>query len=48
MYYQIFTVFFFFFVPERHLMMTMANFRSEAIMIKRISASENEANFLKA
>lgn len=29
-------------------MVTVGNFRSEAIMIKRISASENEANFPKA
>lgn len=39
---------YFFFVPAWHCMVTVGNFRSEVIMIKRISASENEANFLKA
>lgn len=29
-------------------MVTVGNFRSEAIMIKRISASENEPNFPNA
>lgn len=37
----------YFFVPKRHLMVMVGNFRSEAVMIKRFSASEDETNFPK-